>query len=228
MAIVRFETMAAGGSGQPPARVVASAASNPAASKPDDKAKYIAVGLLILGVVAGGFLTEVRHPKEFAPAEGVGMFAVFYVATQALERLFELFRVLFPAATSASDTSKADAQANTKVATVEALNALATGVTEDAQDQVQDAADKKAKEEKIESNTSLIAWGANSCVAAVAAGGLGLYLLDAIGVQDVHRWVDVAVTSLVIGGGTKPLHDLIKNVEKSKEPSKEVAQAAGG
>jgi hypothetical protein len=45
---------------------------------------------------------------------------------------------------------------------------------------------------------------------------LGLRFLSAVEVQSPPRWLDVFVTGLVIAGGTKPLHDLIGTIEKSK------------
>ncbi len=59
-------------------------------------------------------------------------------------------------------------------------------------------------------------------VAGVAASMVfGLYFPRAIGVNYGHsnNWetaADVIVTGLIISGGTKPLHDLIKLVEKAR------------
>jgi hypothetical protein len=59
-------------------------------------------------------------------------------------------------------------------------------------------------------------------LAGVAASMVfGLYFLRAIGVNYGHsnNWetaADVIVTGLIISGGTKPLHDLIKLVEKAR------------
>jgi hypothetical protein len=70
---------------------------------------------------------------------------------------------------------------------------------------------------------------------AVSAA-LGLYLLHAVGLpegswrggpfsaQGLRRWVDLLVTGLAVGGGTKPLHDLISNLQASKEAKKDPPQ----
>jgi hypothetical protein len=55
-----------------------------------------------------------------------------------------------------------------------------------------------------------------SCQWAERAG-VGVGELGAIGVQAAPIWLDIVVTGLAIGSGTKPLHDLIKNIEKAKE-----------
>jgi hypothetical protein len=34
--------------------------------------------------------------------------------------------------------------------------------------------------------------------------------------QSPPRWLDVFVTGLVIGGGTKPLHDLIATIQRTR------------
>lgn len=71
--------------------------------------------------------------------------------------------------------------------------------------------------------------GAVATVAGVILSGtIGLYLIHAISQQrfgsggdDVARTFDILVTGLAIGGGTKPLHDLIKRIEKAKEKAEE-------
>jgi len=34
-----------------------------------------------------------------------------------------------------------------------------------------------------------------------------------------NRWVDLVITGLVVGAGTKPLHDLVSNVQTSSSSS---------
>lgn len=54
-------------------------------------------------------------------------------------------------------------------------------------------------------------------IAIIAAEYLGLYYLKAVGVQ-APGTLDIIITALAIAGGTKPLHDFIKQIEKAKEP----------
>lgn len=49
----------------------------------------------------------------------------------------------------------------------------------------------------------------------LASGGFGLFLLRAVNAPHVPVWIDVIVTGLVLGAGTKPLHDLITNLQTS-------------
>jgi hypothetical protein len=54
-------------------------------------------------------------------------------------------------------------------------------------------------------------------LAVLLAEKLGLYFVHAVGVTDLSLGWDVIITALAIGGGTKPLHDAIKRIEKAKE-----------
>jgi hypothetical protein len=106
--------------------------------------------------------------KAFVPAAGLSVFAGFYVAAQAIERLLE---VLPPG----------------------------TGT-------------KQSK-----ANRALIFGALGFLLAVVAAELMHLYFVSAIGAMDVNPNFDVLITALAIGGGTKPLHDSIKRIEKAKE-----------
>lgn len=57
-------------------------------------------------------------------------------------------------------------------------------------------------------------------IAVVLCELLGLYLLQAVGVNTIPGNLDVIITALAIGGGTKPLHDFIKSIEKTKDASR--------
>jgi len=51
---------------------------------------------------------------------------------------------------------------------------------------------------------------------------LGLELLKSVGVASAPVWLEILVTGLAVGGGTKPLHDLIKQLQaknKAEDPT---------
>jgi hypothetical protein len=50
----------------------------------------------------------------------------------------------------------------------------------------------------------------------LACGAFGVGLLAASGFKIPVFW-DIAVTGLAVGSGTKPLHDLISHLQKSKD-----------
>lgn len=60
-------------------------------------------------------------------------------------------------------------------------------------------------------------WAAACFLAMLACGGLGIFLLHAVGLSTVPPAVDIGITGLAIGSGTKPLHDLIANIQKSSD-----------
>jgi hypothetical protein len=64
---------------------------------------------------------------------------------------------------------------------------------------------------------AIVLGGVSVVAAVIASKALGLYFLAAVGVDNPHRGVDAFVTGLLIGGGTKALHDLILRIEKGKE-----------
>jgi hypothetical protein len=64
---------------------------------------------------------------------------------------------------------------------------------------------------------ALVVGGISVVAAAIASKALGLYFLAAVGIDDPHRGVDAFATALLVGGGTKALHDLITRIEKGKE-----------
>ena len=70
-------------------------------------------------------------------------------------------------------------------------------------------------------NLNLLLW---SFLAMLASGSLGLLLLRSVGLTGAPVWADIFVTGLAIGSGTKPLHDLISNLQQSS--SQKEASAA--
>lgn len=56
-----------------------------------------------------------------------------------------------------------------------------------------------------------------SGAAALASGGLGFYFLTTIGILVPHLRMEILSTALIIAAGTKPLHDLIKIIEKKTQ-----------
>jgi hypothetical protein len=78
--------------------------------------------------------------------------------------------------------------------------------------------DPKVRAVQVKADRAKAALGVATVAGVVASAGLGLYFLTAIGMH-VSRMVDIAVTGLVIGAGTKPLHDLITNLQNKNTPS---------
>lgn len=92
--------------------------------------------------------------------------------------------------------------------------------------------DKKAELAQTKADRAKAVMGIATLAGVATSAGLGLYFLTAIGMH-VTRFVDIAVTAVVIGAGTKPLHDLISNIQNKNNPtsgteSGQGSETAGG
>jgi hypothetical protein len=122
----------------------------------------------------------------------------------------------------------------------EALDTVATR-QEAMQEALETVAKKQATVEQRRANRTVVLWAVASVLGMALSGVLGLYLLHAVGLQDdligldgrvtgslgsaagVRHALDLLVTGLAIGGGTKPLHDLIQNIQEAKNEKKDPA-----
>lgn len=135
----------------------------------------------------------------------VGIIAV----TAALERFLEpLSHVLLkdqPVKKTAAE-SKSAAQAD-----------AADPAKGDAQVQpmVQAAAKDQAAVDQRTTERAILFWAIASVCGLAISGGFGLFLLQSIATSHVNTFLDLAVTGLTIGAGTKPLHDVITGISKS-------------
>ena len=183
-----------------------------------------------VGVAAAAFLA-LRATNHFpysatpvAPAAGLTIFAVFFVAAQGLERLLEPLASLLKADTrEALNAAKADAQAQVDSAQAAAGNGGAdpafVAAAAAAQTALDAAATAKAKHQSSQANRTVAFWAIASAGGIVSAAILKLYLLTVVGVASPGRVMDVIATGLIIGGGTKPLHDLASLITAQKESS---------
>ncbi len=75
---------------------------------------------------------------------------------------------------------------------------------------VQTAADKVAQ---LRADRTIFFWALASISGLAISGNFGFLLLQSISSQHVNQCLDLIVTGLVIGAGTKPLHDLITGIQ---------------
>lgn len=155
------------------------------------------------------FLLDAELRDPLVLGAGASAFALFYVAAQAAERLLEPFTPWILAKEpekKAADTAKA--------------NAAKAVADDEAQTSADVAAAKAADLTRKTRERAILFWAITSVAGILASIWLGLYFLAAIlapaegGAAPVPRWADAVVTGVVIGGGSKALHDLITKVQK--------------
>jgi len=154
--------------------------------------------------------------------------AVFYVVAQATERLIEPLLMNDAIAPQTDALKTAVGKAKTELAVAARLGApdgqQAAGSVEGAQAQLTKAQKQRA----------VIGWALASSVALLACGALGLGLIGSVSTvtaesdtwKSIFSRIDVVITGLAVGAGTKPLHDLITRIEKAKEQADPATDAA--
>lgn len=186
--------------------------------------------LVFVGAIAAWVLFEAIDPKYATPAAGFTAFAPLYVLAQAIERFMEPFTKYLGSTSDQSGAKKNQTEAKKDLANQivgmmdGAPPAGAPAGTPAATPA--SAADKLAVVTRIRRNRTVIAWGIASAVAMVLCGIFGLQLLKTMGMDAHWGGLDVVITGLAVGSGTKPLHDLISNIQKAKDEKSNPPQAA--
>jgi hypothetical protein len=203
----------------------------------------IAYGSIAAGFVIGVAVNLALKPSEFRAGAGFEAFAAFYIVAQGLERLFEPVAnfvrgsVAGAAATGSAvggtpttggtppgSLTRPEAVAKLDQALAAAATAADAGTAAEA---MADAARAKATIDQIRANAALSMWGIQSGLAMILCGGLGLFLLRGVGAAGVPVFLDILITGIAIGGGSKALHDLIKSVQVTKEGKQDPPEAGG-
>jgi hypothetical protein len=155
---------------------------------------------------------------SFKPNPGISVFAVLYVFAQAIERLTELASLVVPNVGRTRSSFGTDRVAKQMAIGIRDSRLARALSAPDAQ-AVSDAARAQGDLDRILLNRTVLGWTFTSALAMVGAGLLGLRIIDTISSTSgpAPAWVDLIVTGLVIGGGTKPLHDLIAGLQDARK-----------
>lgn len=86
------------------------------------------------------------------------------------------------------------------------------------------AAETQAAVQQYRRNSTAFMWGLSSALAILVSAAVGLALMHSVGVQDAPVLLDIIVTGIIIGSGSKPLHDLISSIQVSKDSKKDPDQ----
>lgn len=198
-----------GPGGAAPAATVQAAAPDPAATEVAARpgvalGSALAVGVAWLAVLVLNGLRPENLPVPLKVSGDVTTFALFYVAAQAIERAIEPFSNLI---------------LKTDQIRKELDHLVAKALTDREEDDARAAAAKQDELDQKRGERSLVLWAAASILGMVVSGFTGLYFVGAMLAEgsSFNRALDVLITGLVVGGGSKPLHDLLTKVQKSKE-----------
>jgi hypothetical protein len=174
-------------------------------------------------------------PELFLDSEGFAVFAPIYLVAQGVERLLEPIASLYKTtddekvAVKEAVEGKLRAEQAARVAIAAAPEAVIgqPALTPPAVAAAVDVASNKEREaldalEKKRRERAIIWWLVASVVSLAVCGALGLGILEAMSTKPLKEYlgaIDVAITGIAIGAGTKPLHDLLTRLEKAKENS---------
>ncbi len=164
---------------------------------PTTAAKCVLAGLLAAAVAlaivanAAKWTATPFHPAKEHAAE-FGLFAGFYVAAQVIERLMELGTSFLPWPGWKAPQAPLEGLSNPAKRTVTASY--------------------------LKADRATVALGVATILGVVASFLFGLYFLQSVGISASHT-VDVTVTGITIGAGTKPLHDLISSLQSKSTPT---------
>jgi hypothetical protein len=154
-----------------------------------------AVAIYWVLLVAQHLIPDLNPAPAVQLAEGVAAFALFYVAAQAIERVIEPIASMDPV------------KKRRQNARDQALAAAASGGSAEAAAVAQGALDQ------WRANRAVLLWAIATILGMFASAKLGLYMVSALVEVDPNVHLDILVTGLAIGGGTKPLHDLVTKLQ---------------
>lgn len=209
-ALLRTSTTPAQVSVLPP---TASAVGGASAEKRAIVGAYVLFGA---GLLITGLSVLVKDVPDGRPGTGFDVFALLYIFAQSIERLIEpVSKFVSGSGTSGSErTTKEEAKDKRAAAINEAFEATDAAKKKGAVDQA--AAAQKAIDQ-TRANAVYWMWGVATLLGLLAATFFGVRMLAAVGVAAPHPIFDVWVTGLIIGSGTKPLHDLVERIRLPKE-----------
>jgi hypothetical protein len=204
---------------------------------------WLAFIILAAGTALSYVVWRLVKPTDFMPSSDYAVYAGLFIMALAIERILEPFSGWFM-----PSTKNEKAAATAKAA--QAKLAQATGRTNPQAQK--EAAVAQKKFHLAQSGRAVLMWATASVLAMVLCASLGIFLLrsaesptttgesgTSVSVKslnttpqipspakDPNRLLDLLVTGLVVGAGTKPLHDLITQIQTSSGTSKANSSSA--
>lgn len=168
--------------------------------------------VVALGIAAAAFVMAWALHGNSASTYRIdshwGAFTGLFILALAIERALEPFsRRLGP------DTTEAKKARDQRLACIPVDDKAAA-------DKAQDAVNDQVEVDRCRRLTAVVTWGVATALAFLLCSELNITLMQAVRASSSGAppfWADLLVTGLVVGAGTKPLHDLVSNIERVKE-----------
>ena len=184
-----------------------------AAAVPSQPASFGAILSAFLLLAAGGvgswaLWNNDMNTTPMQLADSTSIFGTLVVFATAVERTLEPFSRWLPGRGT---------KAQLELAIAEMANRSHGGTS---YADLAAIAKAKAKVDKSRANRTFVSWGITTGAAAVISTASGFYLLRGLSGPDwsgVPIWMDAVITGIVVGSGTKPIHDVISRVQRGKE-----------
>jgi hypothetical protein len=205
---VGVATVSTAAIGPPPPLDDAAAVASPPAS---DRAIVLAFGLVAAGSVVAYAISQWSKVDPYRIGNSTAAFGILFVFAAAVERLLEPVTQRLPGRRAKADYERG----------------LAGLANRDPATSVADVAAAKAHLDQARANRTVLTWGLATAVATVVCAAGGFFLLRILAEEThwdgVATWIDALVTGLIVGSGTKPLHDVISRLQTSTEKSDDPA-----
>jgi hypothetical protein len=178
-----------------------------AAAVPSRPARIWAVlgglGLIGAGGVGAFNIQQMVTPSIFEMGDQMSTFGALLVFAGAVERILEPFSRFMPGRSEQHQYERAVADMDNGVPG--AMNA---------------AAHFKAAMDSARSSRAVLMWGLATCTATLLSASAGFCLMRMLSNNPtswngISYWADCLVTGLVVGSGTKPVHDLLTRFQPS-------------
>jgi hypothetical protein len=164
--------------------------------------KQLSYTILALGIAAASFLAAWRLHGNTSSTYRInsqwGAFTGLFILALAIERALEPFSRKLGPDTTASKDARDKARADGKGSAV---------------------VEHQLTIDRYRRLTAVVTWGFATGLAFLLCAQLNVTLMQSVrasGSGAPPFWADLLVTGLVVGAGTKPLHDLVANIEQSK------------
>ncbi len=164
-------------------------------------ATMAALGLAGVGAVGAWNINVMMAPSAFQIGDTFSTFGALFVFSAAVERVLEPFSRWMPGRKDQDLYERAVAD-------------LENGVP----GAMQAAAHYKAAVDSARASRGVLMWGIATFLATLLSAAAGFYLLRMLAIDPgwdgIAPWADALVTGLVVGSGTKPLHDVFAGFER--------------